>query len=242
MASRLVCPGCRGELEAVEAHVVGAGPVVDQRVTVRYLCHTCGAHVTRRKDPYAEETVEHSVPGTPARAATLTAAPPLAPLTASGQRRADAASGGAGEVRSGSGLVSLTYMSTATLVFGRPALRELLETSRLNNHAAGLTGMLLFDATHFIQTLEGPAASVDATFTRIGADGRHRDVIVALREDVDVRRFADWSMGFDALSEEEVASVEGFNDFMSAGSHGQQTAHLLGRAGVFHRLFRDRMR
>ncbi len=252
MSSRLACPGCRGELEAVEVGVEGGGPPVDQRVTLRYLCHGCGAHVTRRMDPLATETVEHVVPGRPGPdpvAAGVPAASGHPDVRAAvllsardeGGSAGHAGSGASGGVGSGVALVSLTYMSTAVDSFDRPALHVLLEESRQYNHAAGLTGMLLFDGAHFIQTLEGPAGAVDATFARIGADVRHRDLVVALRDDIDVRLFGDWTMGFDVLLQQEVADVEGFNDFMSAGPE-QQTANLLGRAGVFHRLFRDRMR
>lgn len=139
-------------------------------------------------------------------------------------------------------MISLTYLSTATVEFDEPALRELLEVSRRNNHAQGLSGMLLFAGGHFVQTLEGPATDVDAAFTRISADPRHRDVIVALREEVEERAFGDWSMGFEELTREEAAAVPGYNDFLAAATERERLAEHLGRAGVFHRVFRDRMR
>lgn len=139
-------------------------------------------------------------------------------------------------------MISLTYLSTATTDFDQPALRGLLEVSRRNNHAQGLSGMLLFAGGHFIQTLEGPPAEVDATFERIAADPRHRDVIVALREGVEERAFAEWSMGFEELGDHEVERLPGFSDFLAATTERQALAQHLGRAGVFHRVFRDRMR
>lgn len=139
-------------------------------------------------------------------------------------------------------LISLTYMSTAVDSFGEEALRELLATSRRNNHAAGLSGMLLYAGGHFIQTIEGTSDDVTTTFNRIAADPRHRDVIVALREEVTERHFADWSMGFDELTEAEARELPGFNEFMAAKTELQRTAADLGRAGIFHRVFRDKMR
>lgn len=139
-------------------------------------------------------------------------------------------------------MISLTYLSTATTDFDEPALRELLQISRRNNHAQGLSGMLLFAGGHFIQTLEGAVEDVDAAFARIAADPRHRDVIVALREEVDERAFAGWSMGFEELGDHEVTRVPGFSDFLTSASERQRLAEHLGRAGVFHRVFRDRMR
>lgn len=139
-------------------------------------------------------------------------------------------------------MISLTYMSTATVPFTHDALPALLADSRQRNHAADLSGLLLYVDGHFIQTLEGPAASVDATYRRISLDPRHRDIIVALRDDVSKRMFPDWSMGFEELQAREVAELAGYNDFLTARTELQRTASNLGRAGIFHRIFRDRMR
>jgi hypothetical protein len=133
-------------------------------------------------------------------------------------------------------------MSTATAAFPADDLVALLEESRRNNHAAGLTGMLLYADGHFIQTLEGPPEAVDTTYRRISLDPRHRDVIVALRDDVTERMFGEWSMGFDELEARELTDLPGYDDFLAARSELQRSAAHLGRAGIFHRIFRDRMR
>lgn len=139
-------------------------------------------------------------------------------------------------------MISLTYLSTATAPYDDSALRDLLAMSRENNHAAGLTGMLLYVGGHFIQTLEGPEEDVDATFARIERDPKHRDLFVALREGIDSRVFPDWSMGFESLAPEDAAELPGFNDYLDAGTVPKEKARNLGRAGIFHRVFRDQMR
>lgn len=139
-------------------------------------------------------------------------------------------------------MISLTYMSTASSPFDDDSLRALLDESRRNNHANGLTGMLLHAGGHFIQTLEGPEPQVYETYTRICADNRHRNVIEALRDTIAERTFGDWSMGFETLDEDQARQMPGFNDFLAAQTELQRTASDLGRAGIFHRIFRDRMR
>lgn len=139
-------------------------------------------------------------------------------------------------------MIALTYLSTATVAFDDAALLELLDRSRRNNRAAGLTGMLLHADGHFIQTLEGEPEEVDTTFGRIEADPRHRDVIIALREETPDRVFPEWSMGFDEITEDRAAQLPGFTDFLAATSEQSRTAQHLGPAGIFHRIFRDRMR
>jgi hypothetical protein len=139
-------------------------------------------------------------------------------------------------------VISLTYLSTATAPYGDSELRDLLRASREKNHAADLTGMLLYVGGHFIQTLEGAGDVVDATFARIEKDPKHRDVFIALREEVEGRTFPDWSMGFESLTSEEAADLPGFNDYLEAKTMSEENGQRLGRAGVFHRVFRDRMR
>lgn len=139
-------------------------------------------------------------------------------------------------------MISLTYMSTATERFGESELRDLLAAVRSKNHGAELTGMLLYVGGHFIQTLEGSPDVVDATFARIEKDPRHRDVFAALREEIESRSFPDWSMGFESLSAEEASLLPGFNDYLDTETTPDGSGQDLGRAGIFHRVFRDRMR
>lgn len=146
------------------------------------------------------------------------------------------------EVWAVSHLISLTYLSTATVPLEQGELLALLEHSRVRNRTAGLTGMLLYADGHFIQTLEGPAVAVDAAYGRIERDGRHRDVIVALRDEVTARRFDGWSMGFDGLDATTASRMPGFNAFLDATPYAGRSDEAMGRAGIFHRVFRDRMR
>jgi hypothetical protein len=139
-------------------------------------------------------------------------------------------------------MISLTYLSTATVSFGENDLGDLLSSSRERNQAAGLTGAMLYAGGHFIQTLEGPEEAVEALFDRIGRDERHRSIIVALREEIDTRVFPDWSMGFETLDEEEAGKLPGFNTYLTDGKVSVEDAALLGRPGIFHRVFRDNMR
>lgn len=139
-------------------------------------------------------------------------------------------------------MFSLTYLSTATESFTTPGLVDLLRSSNEANHGAGVTGMLLYLDGHFIQTLEGSEEIVDATFARIERDRRHRDVFIALREEVESRTFPDWSMGFETLSHEEASRLPGFNDYLETKTMPREAGRDLGRPGIFHRIFSERMR
>ena len=98
--------------------------------------------------------------------------------------------------RSDTPLRRLIYISSAAGRFGQPQLDEILATSRINNAARGLTGMLLFHDGCFFQVLEGEAESIDRTFATISRDTRHGGVIVLESRAVAERGFPQWSMGY----------------------------------------------
>ena len=139
-------------------------------------------------------------------------------------------------------MIAITYLSTASSAFSASALEALLTVSRERNSACHVTGMLLHVDSQFIQTLEGEAVHVHATMERIRTDSRHRDVDVTLVEEIDERRFPDWTMGYKALTANEVEPIDGFTDFLEKGSAAYTDTDRLGRAGVFHRIFRDTLR
>lgn len=94
----------------------------------------------------------------------------------------------------------------------RVALRRLIYASRVaravrfadaeaianaasaRNQQAGLTGLLLYTPSHFLQVLEGPAQAVQQTLTRIKRDPRHSDLRVIDEQEVEAREFGSWSM------------------------------------------------
>ncbi len=93
----------------------------------------------------------------------------------------------------------LVYTSTATLPFPEPELRQLLARWRATNVRLGLTGVLLYSEGNIMQVLEGEQEQVQALFSRIAADVRHRGVTRLADGPVPERAFADWSMRFRAV-------------------------------------------
>jgi FAD-dependent sensor of blue light len=97
-------------------------------------------------------------------------------------------------------LQSLVYVSSAKHSFSSEDLAELLQISRRNNGALGVTGMLLYVGGNFMQALEGEEADLDTLYNRIAQDPRHRLVKTILRLPIDNRCFSGWSMGFKEAS------------------------------------------
>ena len=92
-------------------------------------------------------------------------------------------------------LVRLTYTSRATDALTPAAMETILTSSRKNNPANGITGVLCTNNYIFLQMLEGGRKEVNETYNRIVADKRHHDVQILNFEEITERRFAVWSMG-----------------------------------------------
>jgi hypothetical protein len=107
--------------------------------------------------------------------------------------------------------------------FGAKELADLLTSSRAANLARDLSGMLLFRGDRFLQVLEGPESLVRELVGRIRRDPRHRDMRVLVDEEIDERRFADWTMGYETLEVPRKAAPEGFRDSFDDLDSGDDT-------------------
>lgn len=88
----------------------------------------------------------------------------------------------------------ILYVSVGTAPGAAADLSEILHQSRHNNALDGITGLLWSDGIRFVQAIEGPAASVTATFERIRADPRHHAIVVLQDEMIAARDFGGWTM------------------------------------------------
>lgn len=101
-------------------------------------------------------------------------------------------------------LYQLLYVSAATEPSGNAALQTLVASARSYNHDHGLTGLLLYSESLFLQMLEGEEAAVhEVYYDRIAADPRHTHLRLLADGPVAGCVFPDWSIGFlDALPSE----------------------------------------
>lgn len=115
----------------------------------------------------------------------------------------------------------LLYVSNTTPTVTVAELDEILASSRRNNSASSITGMLLFLDGGFLQVLEGEESVVRQTYARISADPRHWNIKVLFDRDAP-RAFKDWSMGFKHLKNRDAANADIFDITQKA---------ILGRLG-----------
>ncbi len=73
-------------------------------------------------------------------------------------------------------------------------IRQILNTSRVNNSRQGVTGALLYNSGCFAQVLEGPQSAIETIFERIQRDARHGDVTILSSASGGERDFPEWAM------------------------------------------------
>lgn len=113
-------------------------------------------------------------------------------------------------------MIQVSYISRAAHPMSAAELLSILMSSRENNQASGITGMLLYGNGAFLQVIEGEDAVIDRLVERLGRDTRHTDVRILSRREIPERQYADWSMGFEHVSNRGADSVEGQRGFGAA--------------------------
>lgn len=93
-------------------------------------------------------------------------------------------------------LTRLVYTSTVSEDFSPTDIEEILVSARKNNSSACITGMLCFNRKYFLQCLEGSRANVNYIYYKILNDPRHSNILMLNYQEIDVREFSEWSMGY----------------------------------------------
>lgn len=94
----------------------------------------------------------------------------------------------------------LTYVSTAAANLRPSDVDDIVETAQRRNAEVAITGLLLFNGTNFLQTLEGEAPPVKSLIERIKSDPRHSGLIVLGDGPCEGRAFWGWSLGYAGLN------------------------------------------
>lgn len=90
-------------------------------------------------------------------------------------------------------LIHLIYFSRAAVAGNATArqdqIAEIARHAQKKNEFAVITSSLIIEQNYYAQILEGERMSVQDTFNRISADGRHRDVQIVEWREVPKREF-----------------------------------------------------
>ena len=91
-------------------------------------------------------------------------------------------------------LTTLIYRSHLCKDVSYLQLEEMVAAANLKNNHNDVTGILLFNGTHFFQLLEGPEEQVQAIYQDICADTRHYNLVELLCDYAPARRFGKSGM------------------------------------------------
>jgi hypothetical protein len=95
-------------------------------------------------------------------------------------------------------------------------LRDINDAAVRINSTKGVTGLLIYGQSSFLQILEGARAEISETFHRIAHDKRHHELVLIGVSEIAERSFQDWAM--------RCVMIDGVN--------GTKTATLLMKFGV----------
>jgi hypothetical protein len=114
-------------------------------------------------------------------------------------------------------LKSLTYTSLARLDLDSSDIEAIHRTAREVNALEGITGLLIFNGTHFLQIVEGAPQAVDDLVERLRRDSRHSALEIRDERQIAERSFPDWSMELVRVSGSCFETKETVSDRLPQG-------------------------
>lgn len=88
----------------------------------------------------------------------------------------------------------LIYLSQVANHVRYEDAESIAEVSARNNEQAGVTGLLIYTPSHFLQVLEGDQAAVRKIYDRVKDDTRHSRVKILFDDRVPEAEFGKWAM------------------------------------------------
>ena len=102
----------------------------------------------------------------------------------------------------------LIYTSWARAGIRPDEVEAILSSARINNPLDGITGVLIFNGTAFMQILEGSEAAIDALTSLLASDPRHSNMSIHDKRLIEARTFPNWSMAYLQLESGEFKGTD----------------------------------
>jgi hypothetical protein len=124
-------------------------------------------------------------------------------------------------------LVQLLYISRANVPLTTTVTTTILESARVHNRVAGITGLLCQGQDLFIQILEGERSVVNRLYNTLIKDKRHKDVELVSIEEIQVRKYPNWSMAHVIISEDDPIVQLKYPEFDPFNASADQLQELI---------------
>jgi Sensors of blue-light using FAD len=112
-------------------------------------------------------------------------------------------------------------------------LQELLDHSRRNNAANGITGALIYSEGMFLQIIEGDKALLQDLMTKIRRDVRHESVFILRESEVPKAMFSGWKMAYVSATSKQVANWIGVSTLNESAESLSEAAEEQNRTTQF---------
>ena len=90
--------------------------------------------------------------------------------------------------------VRIVYVAEAAPGVANADVQDIVHRSRRNNAIAGITGILIWTGSVFLQAIEGSSDAVWRLLEVIEADHRHLGIMIISEKTIDQRLSPDWAM------------------------------------------------
>ena len=124
-------------------------------------------------------------------------------------------------------LSSLTYTSLARLDLQASDIEAIHRSALQNNALDGITGLLIFNGTHFMQMIEGSEPAIDDLVERLRRDPRHSGFEIRDRRTIERSNFPDWSMELVRVSASYFDAKETITHMIPRGLAGPVRDRIL---------------
>jgi len=95
----------------------------------------------------------------------------------------------------------IVYSSISRKVMNSDSIFELLTKAQAFNKEHGITGLLIYHSSVFLQLLEGEEKEVKELYQKILKDPRHSDMLILLEAKSETRLFDIWSMAYKKIED-----------------------------------------
>lgn len=105
-------------------------------------------------------------------------------------------------------MIGIAFTSSMKYGLSKAERKSLVKDARVNNKRLEISSVLLHCDGSFMQYMEGPEADVDAAYSRIELDSRHRGVIQLFHRGVSEREFVRSEMRYCETGEADSETSE----------------------------------
>ena len=124
-------------------------------------------------------------------------------------------------------LKSLAYTSLAKIDLDADDLHAIHSAALRFNALDDITGLLVFNGTHFLQIIEGETKAIDDLLARLRRDPRHSGIEVRDERRIEARSFPDWAMELVRVSTSYFEARDTIADRVPASVAGDVRDRLL---------------